>query len=87
MLSLLFKITRIRQQSEEIHEADREKWRDLLRALTRALFPRLRNTPLIWIDSEELLVRRLFLDMIFEELIKVDIDVEASQTQRVATII
>ena len=60
---------------------------DLLIALTRALFPRLRNTPLIWIDSEELLMCRLSLHMIFEELITIDTDVEASQAQRVATII
>ena len=87
MLSLLFRITRTCQQGKEIHEADYEKWRDLHITLTWALFPGFRNSPLIWINSEKLLVRRLFLDMIFEELIKVDNDVEASQTQRVATII
>ena len=87
MLILLYKIIRTHQQSKEIDEADHEKWRDLLITLTWALSPCLRNTPLNWIDSEELLVCRLFIDMIFEELIKPDTDVEASQTQRAATII
>ena len=87
MLILLHKITRTRQQSKGIHEADHKQWRDLLIVLTWALSPRLRNTPLNWIDSEELLVRRLFIHMIFEVLIKPGTDVEASQTQRVATII
>ena len=87
MLNLLFIITRTRQQGKEFHGADREKWRDLLITHTWALFPPLRNTPPIWIDSEKLLVPRLFLDMIFKEFIKVDTDVEASHTQRVATII
>jgi hypothetical protein len=79
----LFKITRNRP-SGEVKRAERGN-RDLL--ITHANLPLLHNTPLLWIDGKEFLMRRVFLQMIFEKVVKVDTNVEASYTQRMATIL
>jgi hypothetical protein len=58
-----------------------------VQARTGADLPHLRNTPLLRVDGEEHLVRRIFLDMLFEELLAVEIAVEAGHAQRMAAIL